>query len=298
MTNNKCIFIKNVYYMLTYAFRVLRQSNYDKITAENFDNIHDLFASILSKGIAQQLKQGLCREYISKCKNLSSMRGKINIQGTINNKLQRKQMLACEYDELSVNNTFNQIIKRTAIMLLNQPSVSVASKTILKKEMLYFHEVDFIDASAIQWNKLQFQKNNHSYKMLINICYFVLNSLLLTTEKGAFKLASFLDDQSMAILFEKFVLKYFQCHHGTLKAAASQISWNVDDGVIDFLPIMQTDITLSKQEKILIIDTKYYSQSMQVQERYDSHTIHSNNLYQIFAYVKNKDIQNTGNVSG
>ena len=36
----------------------------------------------------------------------------------------------------------------------------------------------------------------------------------------------------------------------------------------------------------------------QFQERYDSHTIHSNNLYQIFAYVKNKDVQNTGNVSG
>jgi len=46
----------------------------------------------------------------------------------------------------------------------------------------------------------------------------------------------------------------------------------------------------------LIIDTKYYSHSMQVQ--YDTYKFHSNNLYQIFTYVKNMDVKNTGNVSG
>jgi 5-methylcytosine-specific restriction enzyme subunit McrC len=93
MTNNKGIFIKNIYYMLTYAFHVLKQSNYDEIAAEEFENIQDLFAAILAKGIARQLKQGLYREYISECENLSVMRGKLNIYGTINNKLQRKQVL-------------------------------------------------------------------------------------------------------------------------------------------------------------------------------------------------------------
>lgn len=35
---------------------------------------------------------------------------------------------------------------------------------------------------------------------------------------------------------------------------------------------------------------------MQVQ--YDVHTLHSNNLYQIYTYVKNFDKERTGNVSG
>ena len=38
---------------------------------------------------------------------------------------------------------------------------------------------------------------------------------------------------------------------------------------------------------MLIIDAKYYGHTTQVQ--YDKHTLHSNNLYQIFTYVKNKD---------
>ena len=51
--------------MLTYAFQVLRQTNYEEINGESFDNIQNLFAAILSKGLAQQLKQGLYREYIT-----------------------------------------------------------------------------------------------------------------------------------------------------------------------------------------------------------------------------------------
>lgn len=284
--------------MLSYAFQVLKQSNYDEVASEEFDNIQDLFAAILAKGIAQQLKQGLYREYISECENLSVMRGKLDIHGTVNNKLQRKQKLSCEYDELSENNVFNQILKTTAIILLRQSSVSINHRTALKKVMFFFDGVDLIEPSCINWNILRYQRNNQSYKMLLNICYFVLESLLLSTDKGEYKMATFLDEQRMSRLYEKFVLEYYRYHQPSLRAAASQVAWNLDDGVIDFLPIMQTDITLRDGEKVLIIDTKYYAHTMQVQDRYNSHTLHSNNLYQIFTYVKNQDVGNTGNVAG
>lgn len=296
MTNDKGILIKNIYYMLTYAFQVLKQSNYDEIASEEFENIQDLFAAILAKAIAQQLKQGLYREYISKCGNLSVMRGKLDIHGTIDNKLQRKQKLSCEYDELSENNVFNQILKTAAIILLRQSTVSAERRIALKKIMLFFGDVDMIDPSCIKWNMLRYQRNNQSYKMLLNICYFVLDGLLLSMEKGKFKMATFLDEQHMSRLYEKFVLEYYRYHHSYLRPAVSQVAWNLDDGVIDFLPIMKTDITLRYRDKILIIDTKYYAHTMQVQ--YDSRTLHSNNLYQIFTYVKNQDVGNTGNVAG
>ncbi|MCD7840878.1 MAG: hypothetical protein LUG56_00225 [Lachnospiraceae bacterium] len=37
------------------------------------------------------------------------------------------------------------------------------------------------------------------------------------------------------------------------------------------------------------MDAKYYSRT--TQEQYGVHTLHSNNLYQIFTYVKNKDAE-------
>jgi len=61
---------------------------------------------------------------------------------------------------------------------------------------------------------------------------------------------------------------------------------------------MQTDITLSYKDRVLIIDTKYYGQSMQTNMQYDHQTLRSNHMYQIFAYVKNKDKHHNGKVSG
>lgn len=40
---------------------------------------------------------------------------------------------------------------------------------------------------------------------------------------------------------------------------------------------------------VLIIDAKYYSNTTQV--KFDAHTVHSGNIYQIFTYVKNKEAQ-------
>lgn len=68
---------------------------------------------------------------------------------------------------------------------------------------------------------------------------------------------------------------------------ASQIPWALDDGIGTMLPVMQSDIMLTKDDTVLIIDAKYYTHTTQTQ--YDVHTLHSGNLYQIFTYVKNKD---------
>lgn len=300
MTKDKGIFIKNVYYMLAYAFQVLKQKNYDEITAEEFDEIQDLFAAILAKGISQQLKQGLHREYITENENLTKMRGKLDVHGTIRNKLQRKRMLSCEYDELSVDNIFNQILKTTAFILIRDPGVKAEHKTDLKKVILFFDDVGMVEPSEIRWNSLQYQPNNKNYEMLMNVCYFVLDGMLQTTERGNYKVSTF-SDEHMHRLYEKFVLEYFKKRHAYLtEVKSAQVKWNLapetDESMVRFLPIMQTDIFLRYKEEILIIDTKYYGRTMQVQ--YDKATLHSNNVYQIFTYVKNQDASGTGNVSG
>ena len=136
MTNDKGILIKNIYYMLTYAFQSLRQSNYDSVATEDFENIHDMFAAILGKGVANQLKQGLYKEYILQSEELSVLRGKLNLQGTIKNRTQHRQKLACEYDELSENNLLNRILKTTIMILIRQKTVKPDRKVLLKKNLI------------------------------------------------------------------------------------------------------------------------------------------------------------------
>ena len=300
MTKDKNIFIKNIYYMLSYAFQILKQSNYEKIASEEFENAQDLFAAILSKGVAQQLKQGLYREYVTKTESLSVMRGKLDMQGTLQNQIQRKPKLVCEFDELSENNLFNQILKTTVYYLLTAEGVSAERKTSLKKVLLFFSDVELLNPSRIPWSRLHYQRNNKNYEMLINVCYFVLDGMLQITEKGEYKMASF-SDEHMAKLYERFILEYYSQHHKYLsEVKAGQVEWNLtgdnDEAMIRFLPNMQTDTMLRLNDRILIIDAKYYGKTLQ--QHYDKYTLHTNNMYQIFTYVKNQDKDNTGKVAG
>ena len=131
--------------------------------------------------------------------------------------------------------------------------------------------------------------------MLISICYMVLKGLLQTTSDGTIRVMDFLDEQRMCRLYEKFILEYYRKHYPQIKANSSQIAWALDDDFCAMLPTMQSDIMLTYGDKTLIIDAKYYGKTTQTQ--YDVHTLHSNNLYQIFTYVKNKAVSG-GEVSG
>lgn len=275
--------------MLSYAFTILNQGGYEDVATEEFENIHNLFAAILAKGIGRQLKQGLYREYLNCKENLTVVRGKIDMPGTIQNRLSRKRALTCEFDELSENNLLNQILKTTVMTLLQHANVDIEYKTDLKKEMLFFSNVDTVDPAFVRWPAIRFQRNNNTYRMLISLCQLILEGMLLTTDSGEYKLASFLDEQRMNRLFEKFIFEYYAKECPQVTAKASRIPWALDDGIGTMLPVMQSDIMLSQGSRVLIIDAKYYTHTTQTQ--YNVHTIHSNNLYQIFTYVKNKDTE-------
>lgn len=286
--------IQNVYYMLSYAFQVLNEQGYKQVATEEFENVAELCASILIKGLSSQIKRGLGKEYIIQTEALSSIRGKIDISNSLKENSMLRKQLVCNYDEFSVNSYMNRIIKTTMNFLVKS-DINIEIKKKIRKLNYFFIEVDPLKLENINW-KLQFNKNNQTYQMLISICHLILKGLLQTNSDGSVKLLDFIDEKYMNRLYEKFILEYYRKENPELKASASQISWDIDDGYIEMLPIMQSDIMLKKEEKTLIIDAKYYAKT--TQERYGVNTLHSNNLYQIYTYVKNFDSDKTGNVSG
>lgn len=279
--------IQNIYYMLSYAFQTLQAENYKDLAAENFHNTAELCAAILDKGIGIQLKHGLRRDYVSKSESLSTLQGKLNISESIKTQTMLKKQMICTYDEFSTNIQFNQIIKSTVLLLL-KANITNSRKKSLRKLLLFFSDVNEIDLHFVNWNQ-QYNRSNQNYQMLISMCYLVYKGLLTTQNNGTTKLMDFFDGQRMCRLYEKFLLEYYRKEHPELTANASQIAWQLDDTENQMLPRMQTDIMLSKNNNILIIDAKYYSHM--TQQQYGIHTLHSNNLYQIFTYVKNKEFE-------
>lgn len=276
--------IQNIYYMLSYAFQVLNEQGYKSVATEHFENVTDLCAAILIKGLSKQLKRGLMKDYIPKREPLTALRGKMEFSETLKTNSIIKRQVVCSYDEFSENAYMNRIIKTTMLRLM-VADVDKSRKKEMKKLLVFLGNVEPLPIYSINWN-LRYDRNNQTYRMLVSICYLVLKGLLQTQSDGTTKLMDFLDEQRMHRLYEKFILEYFRKEHPELTVGAPQIPWQLDDDFCDMLPVMQSDIVLEKDDNILIIDAKYYAHT--TQQRFNKATVHSANLYQIFTYVKNK----------
>lgn len=280
--------------MLSYAFQVLNKKQYKKLKTEEFENIAELFSEIIIITLNSQIKRGLERDYIEKQDTIPTIHGKINITSSITPYIQHRE-LVCEYDEFTHDSYKNQIIKTTLNTLI-QENISKKQKKKLKRLLTYFSNVSTIDLNYVNWN-IRYHMNNQTYQMIITICQMLYEGLLQNPSKGSMKLLE-LDEKHMHRLYEKFILEYYKKEHPNLKANASYIYWQLDDNMSTGLPLMKTDITLTHKENILIIDAKYYKNSLQT--NYNKKAIHSGNLYQIFTYVKNKTVEvgTNYNVSG
>lgn len=291
--------IKNIFHMLAYAFKALdeEKDSYAKIQSEDFEYAEDLLAAILAKGMADQIKRGLGRGYVLHTESTTTPHGKINISESLKTQSLLKKQLVCEFDIFSENIYVNRVLKTTATVLIRSDKVEEERKKALKRVLLYFSTVDLLNYRKIRWSEIEYHRNNEIYRMLINICYFALESLLPTTDIGQKKISRF-RDEALHELFERFVREYYRKHYPQFGVSASYIDWNLDDDNIELLPVMKTDITIEYMGKTLIIDTKYYNKIIRTNPLYNTRTIHSGNLYQIFSYVKNKDVKHNGNVSG
>ncbi|MEE0239282.1 MAG: 5-methylcytosine-specific restriction endonuclease system specificity protein McrC [Pauljensenia sp.] len=276
--------VRNVFHMLAYAFSALTEQGYRAVATEDFENAAELCAAILERGVSLQLKRGLGQEYVSRTEARSSLRGTIKVTESVKSQAIWRRQLVCSYDEFSVDTTMNRVIKAT-VALLVRSDISRARKKSLKKLMVYFANVRDIDLHTVDWN-MRYDRNNRTYRMLMAVCWLVVKGLLQTQSDGATRMMDFFDEQRMSRLYEKFILEYYRREHPRLRASASFVEWALDDGVSDNLPAMHSDITLGARDRVLIIDAKYYAATMQ--SNFDKRTVHSGNLYQIFAYVKNK----------
>lgn len=292
--------IRNVYVMMAYAFRTIRSKDSDWIAAESFDHLHDLFAEILVRGVGSQVKRGLHRDYLQRSDELATVRGRIDITHTVATRSALRGKLVCEFDEYEPDTPHNQALKSVIVLLIRHGDVAAPRRDALRRLLPYLEAVTLIAPNSIRWDALTYHRANATYRLLLGACELVVRGLLPTQDTGSTKLDSWISDEEMSNLYERFLREYYTIHHPELSPSAPTVAWDYDDESAlgaEQLPAMYTDVVLRHRQRTLIIDAKYYSQSMQV-NRWGKSTVHSANLYQMLAYVKNEDINQDGSVSG
>tara|TARA_B100000029_G_C17228442_1_gene834455 strand:- start:182 stop:634 length:453 start_codon:yes stop_codon:yes gene_type:complete len=92
----------------------------------------------------------------------------------------------------------------------------------------------------------------------------------------------------MRRLFEKFVFNFFRREQSEFTVSSERMRWEGVSGAsedVALLPHMRTDISLESPTRKIVIDTKFYSQTLQ--EYRGKTSVRSANLYQIYSYLQN-----------
>lgn len=297
MNESPKIPIKNIYYMLCYAWNVLEQSDNVLLGSEKFDNIYNLFARIYINGTSSLIKRGFNRYYIQKNREISTLKGKINISDSIKTQSFHHGSMVCQFDEFSKNIKLNQIIKTTINILIKSPQLDADLKSKLLKIRVHFSDIEDIRLSKELFYSLRYNRNNNHYRMLINISELIYQGLITNEEHDEFSFSDFVRDNQMARLYEKFVLNFYKTHldEAIYNVHAPKIKWNLDEEISDkelsLLPEMRTDIVIENKVRNtqLIIDTKYYAQTLVSSNWADIEKIRTAHLFQILAYVNNSN---------
>jgi 5-methylcytosine-specific restriction enzyme subunit McrC len=201
-----------------------------------------------------------------------------------------RRRLVCEFDEFTDDTPSNRLIKRAITYLLKQDDVSDGHKHYLK-----FLRSSLNNVTDAPYVKVPQQRTGGAeYAMLVNVCGFLLDGLLMNMGGGR-KMREWLTDEAMSSLYERFLLEYFKRHHTDFNAKKSRIEWDMSEVPLQ-MPKMESDVCLTYGGRTLIIDAKFYKCAMS--EHFGKKTYHSHNLYQIFTYVKNADKAKDGSVSG
>ncbi len=283
--------IQNIYYMLCYAWNRLEARDIVDVNQIGSNKLLDLFARVLSSGCSKLLKQGLDRYYTETERTLIGVKGKLHLSQTIGRNLLQYCRTYCSYDEFDSNVLHNQILKSTISKLLKVNDLDNKLKEELRYIYFKFPPVTEIRLNKSIFGQVKIHRNNFYYHFLLKVCRLIHEHLLIDEKEGQYKFVDFLrDEKAMASLFEAFVRNFYRIE-SDYNVSRSEIKWqfeattNPED--LRKLPIMQTDITMQKDGRKIIIDTKFYKEALAC--NFDVEKIISGNFYQIFAYIINQE---------
>jgi 5-methylcytosine-specific restriction enzyme subunit McrC len=280
--------IQNIYYLLVYAWDSLEEADLLQMEPEQSTDLLELFANVLSSGVAHILRRGLDRGYLLHEEAIPGIRGKLQVSETAKRALRRSGRAFCVFDEQSYDIPSNRIIKATLRRLLRAKELSEVNRALVGEDYRRLNEISDIELSNDHFRLVQLHRNNAFYVFLLDVCLIIHNNLLPDERSGEMVFRDFVRNEGdLAALFEKFVRNFLAREQNHYRVTSSRLKWNAtaDTAALEFLPVMQTDIVLSSIDRKIVIDTKFYSEALQRSQFKE--TVRSGHLYQILAYLRN-----------
>ena len=291
------VVVKNIYHMLSYAFRTVGIGALRKLDTDDFENATDLLAAVLARGLEMHRRQGFERGYVGVSEELRGVRGRIDLCATSRLEARRSSRIACTYDEFTEDTPTNRVIRATVLRLVACSDVRLETRRSLRASLGLMANVGELEnLRGVDWRVLQSGRPNAMSMLVLAVCRMVLEGRLLTEDAGCTSLADVFDGQKLHALYEAFLLAYFRLHHPELCPEAPFVDHAIVGERPSVLPRLKTDLVLSSASKTLIVDAKCYGKILST--HYESQILLPANCNQILSYVLHRAHEDRRAVAG
>lgn len=289
--------IRNLWHMLLYAWNEATIESHRPLKeVEDAPTLDALLASVLGRLMRQRMRIGLGRSYENQGRSIEGIRGRINFAESLHQRSFERGEAYCEYQELSTNAPRNQIIKSTLARLIQIGSFGPdpAKAEGLRHELrLLSRSLDGIDLIELQPDFIRRQllnRNDHDYRLMLEICELVLQRQMPTESTGKHDLPN-IDHDALILhnIYERFVANFYRIHlTGHTVKAQSRLSWHAKHDN-RYLPSMQPDLIIQdhRSGEIIVLDTKFTPKSV-VENEWGKEVFDSSHLYQLYAYLSSQ----------
>ncbi len=285
-TDTSKIPVKNIYYMLAYAWDYPHESRMIDVYGEDEKDIINLLSKILILKVKSLVKRGFYREYTPVKEESGVIRGKLLFKESIENFSYKKGKMHIKHEEFTPDILHNQLIKVTMLRLSMYEHLEHEYYEDLKRMLMYFRGVSRIELKPKFFNQVKLHRNNQHYRFILNICQFISENVLLHEGSGKSAFNDFSrDHMKMARLFENFVKNFYRHEYSGSNARSETLDWGAIGENNEYLPLMHTDISMEADNQKYIIDTKFYQHGLV--EFKGKEMVRSGHLYQIYAYLEN-----------
>lgn len=287
--------IANIYYLLCYAWDHVNEGNVERLEElEEFDAARDLLGKVLAEGAFRLLRGGLDRGYRNVHDDLAGIRGKMQVSETVKRALRTRGRVACAFDEMSYDVLHNRIIRATLKALLGIPELD---SNVRKEVRLAFDRlagVTVVPLNRRLFRQVHLDRNRRYYRFLLSVCRLICEQLLVDEQSGRVRFMDFCEER-MASLYERFIINFYRREqdHYYVNRTGRVIHWLKEDTPSQYkqmIPRMEADVILETRRKPgrrIIMDAKYYDKALDA--RYEPKKIRSAHLYQLLAYLRNRE---------
>jgi 5-methylcytosine-specific restriction enzyme subunit McrC len=293
--------VRNLWLLMFYASALFRQLDQARIAVEkNPDDIPDLVAEALARAVERRLMRNLSYGYQTRKAILGRVRGRIDLLNTERHQLLARGMVACQFDDFTVNTPRNRFVRAAldaVARIVSRPELAHRCRVLsgsLKRIGVTGEKPSQTEVSADR-----FGRHDTGDKLMVEAAHLAFD-LALPTEASGSKLLTLPDREITWVrrLYEKAVAGFYDVvlsPKGWRVDAGKTIGWLIEDktpGIDKILPSMRTDVVLDHHGSghRIVIDTKFTS--IVTRGWYKEETLRSGYVYQIYAYLRSQEGNN------